>query len=396
MAISFAAVLATPWSTLSGTTATSPSFTPATADTILVWNGNFNASTLSTSGTSGSYSIITPPGQWPDAEGDGYALASQLSATAVSQTITVTSGTATDQIGHWIRYSGVGSITTVPTGGNNTATPGSGLGAILGLPVTVPVGSVLVAWCSAEDAVEVLAVAGSGTQRNSANDANSVITLCVADWAGAGASITPSFTAATGLHNYTVLQVILTPPAAVNTNLGFIRQPGPGIGPFSNNQFKYRPTAFFVGATNVTVALTGQSASFVAGNVTHSLSVTLTGASVASAPGTVAPSTVVGVNGQSMGSSQGSPTVPGGASISGQSAAFTAGTLIPSILINALGSSAVYAQGALSPSLSVALLGQSATFSQAVIISSGGTPVGGNTVPTVGFISNTGTLKNRQ
>lgn len=211
MTIAFVSALANPWSTLV-TGATSPSFTPGAGDTLLVWSSDFNASGITITGTSGTYTIINPPGQWPDTEGDGYALGNQLSAIAVSQTISIGAATSSDTIGHWVRFSGVGSISATSPGGVNNLAPGNAVGSIVGTSVTVPLGAVLVAWASAEDALESMAVANGGTQVLNAADSNNLIQLCIGYWVGTGAAVQPKFTPTIGANKYTVLQTIILPP----------------------------------------------------------------------------------------------------------------------------------------------------------------------------------------
>lgn len=158
------------------------------------------------SGT-GTYSILTPPGQQFS---NFIALATALnsSATAGAQTVTVSSNSSGDfSVGMALEYSGVSSVSSSETLPN---TPGTGAGAIQGTAVTVPTGSILVAICLDNHSTTV-PTATAGTSRGSGVVATS-FGYAIAEYAGAGSSITPSFTsAAGGTSQFSVVQWVLTP-----------------------------------------------------------------------------------------------------------------------------------------------------------------------------------------
>ena len=192
------------------TTGTSGSFSATAGDAILVYGSDFTAGskTISFSGT-GTYTVINPPGQFNDIELDSTALAANLSATAGSQTIAVTtSGTGDLAVGFAVEYSDVSAVTAAE---NSQSKPGAGAGAVLGVSVSVPTGSTLVAFAFDLDAGGTV-VATGGTTRSSTT------TSCVTDYAGAGAAIQPAFTGSAGASDhYIVVQFLLTPASVSGT-----------------------------------------------------------------------------------------------------------------------------------------------------------------------------------
>ena len=185
----------------------SGSFTANVSDCILVYGADYTVTsgvTIGFSGT-GSYLVLTPPGQFSDVESEPSALGWNSSATAGSQTITVSStGSGDLVVGRAVEYSGVSTVSAAET---SQSKPGTGAGAILGTSVTVPVGSVLVAIAVDLDGGGTV-TATSGTTRSS--DSAS----CVTDYAGTGAAIQPAFTGSNGANDhYIVVQWLMTPLA---------------------------------------------------------------------------------------------------------------------------------------------------------------------------------------
>ena len=213
MAITYVQTV-TPWS--GNTTAVSGSFTPGEGDCILVAGADeFNyPQVLTITGTSGSYSVLTPPGTFDSDYGATWQLAYQNSATAVLQTITVvTNGVGDLTIGLAIDYSGVGSVLGYE---NSSAQPGTGAGAVVGVSVLVPTGSVLVAIALDEDNNSPALTNTAGTSRSSGTVAANAFAYNIVEYTGAGANIQPAFTSTGGATNYyMVVQFLLSPPSDV-------------------------------------------------------------------------------------------------------------------------------------------------------------------------------------
>jgi hypothetical protein len=199
---------------LGHTSATSGSFTPSAGDCILIAgcdDSNY-PETLTISGSSGSYLVLTPPGTFDDDFGDTWQLAYQNGAAAVSQTVTVaTSGSGDTLINFGGDYSGVASVSATE---NAQAQPGTGAGAIVGVSVNVPTGALLVALCvdvtgGASPTAVPTAVGASATRISGDIDNCGYLW---AEWAGAGANIQPAFTSTAGATDYfTVVQWLLLP-----------------------------------------------------------------------------------------------------------------------------------------------------------------------------------------
>lgn len=138
---------------------------------------------------------------------------------SVPFTYVATDGTPGSNIPNvWaVEYSGVSRVSNYAL--NRTATPGTGVGAIPGTPVVVPVGSVLAG----------LVINVSGGTANMTSPAANINAAGVEgnseyyawfDYQGAGASITPTFTSVDGATMfYVVFQFLLTPPGKPNVQM---------------------------------------------------------------------------------------------------------------------------------------------------------------------------------
>jgi hypothetical protein len=197
----------TPWS---GTTpAASGSFTPyAAADVLLPFGFDFinTGVTITFSGT-GTYSTLQTIND--SLAGATFAIGVNLDSSASSQTTTVTSSTSGDSMyGALLDYSGVGAVSGAIV---DRQSPGSGSGAILGTSVSVPIGSVLIAIC-VDMNLGTAITSPSGTNRASGSwPAGNSFEYTVTEYAGAGSAIQPSFTSASGDHDFIVGQWLLTP-----------------------------------------------------------------------------------------------------------------------------------------------------------------------------------------
>lgn len=220
MAVTFKQVIA-PWSGTSP--AASGSFTPNGAgdSLFLVGLGSGNLSWTASSGSTPNtlQSLAPQPGQFLQqngAAGGGTAACGGKNSTASgSQTVTLTAVGGGTVYGWGIDYYGAANI-----GANYYTTsaspPGTGTGAIQGVPVVVPTGALLVAFCidGTGDGSVQPTVANGGTSRGSGNASG--YAWCVGEWTGTGAAITPEFTSSVGASDYFgVSQVIIAPAGIV-------------------------------------------------------------------------------------------------------------------------------------------------------------------------------------
>jgi len=213
--------LQAPWN--SSSPSASPSFTPAALNLLLAYafDASRNNATLGFSGT-GSYTQLTPPGNFNDTAGDTHGVAYNPSSANSSQTVTI-SATGGDNMFGWVaEYSGVTVPPTSSTPSVRTA-PGTGTGAVLGSAQNVNTGDVLVALCTnTSGTTDTITPAGGGNNRGSGTIVGGPLSWCWADWAGSGGSITPSFTATNGAADkYIVTQILLS--ASANLSLDVTR-----------------------------------------------------------------------------------------------------------------------------------------------------------------------------
>lgn len=122
------------------------------------------------------------------------------------------------------------------------------------------------------------------------------------------------------------------------------------------------------GGGNVTVNLSGISASFAQTAPAVSSTVSLVGENAAASAGTLLPAFSFSLLGQAGAASAGTLSPSTSRALSGQSAAFTAGSVIPSVAIAAIGLQATFASGTLTASSSsgttVNLVGEPVAFAQ--------------------------------
>jgi hypothetical protein len=143
---------------------------------------------------------------------------------------------------------------------------------------------------------------------------------------------------------------------------------GPGISPDYQKLFTPRRFSSLANAsTDITVALTGQSATFAQGSLSPGLSVALTGQAATFAQGTLSSSLSVSLTGQAATFAAGSMTPNISVALGGNSATFSTGVLTATaggnVTVALTGQSATFTQGSLSPTITAALTGQSGTFS---------------------------------
>lgn len=192
----------------------SGSFTPTAGNLILVaaFDVTTTNTTVSFSGT-GTYSSIT---NFPfnDPNTDTWNANDNSSATAGSQTFTVSSTNAGDFIESWgWEYSGVSTL----SGTNNQQNrPGTGTGAILGTSVSVATGAILIALCVDIDGSTAISSPG-GTNRGSGTLLGSN-SYCATEYSGSGGNIQPSFTSTNGSSDRFSISQFLLSPAATGGN----------------------------------------------------------------------------------------------------------------------------------------------------------------------------------
>lgn len=220
MAVAFVTQI-TPWT--SGSPAASGSFTPTAGNCLAgyIVDGSANSRTLSMSGT-GTYLATGAVGNFNDTNNDTHAAWSNLSCSAGAQTSTV-SGTAADTMIGWLwQYSGVSSIGT--SSAVNRAAPGA---TVTGTAVVVAAGDMLFAVC-----VDVTGgnptFTSTGTLRGNAQ-VGGIITYAAAEYAGTGASVTPSFGTSLSGDNYVVMQWVMK--AAASSSPAPSATSKPGVGP---------------------------------------------------------------------------------------------------------------------------------------------------------------------
>jgi hypothetical protein len=214
MSVAYVQTLAQ-WSA-NGAPAISGSFTPTAGDTLLVYSldGSANTEVFSYSGTgSGSWSQFNPPGNMGDVNQNTASCGFNLLCGGGSQTIT-TDSTPNHQSTNWgFEYSGVISASA---SGTTQSNPGT---TISGTPVTVGVGSILLAICfdsSTVGATLSMSASPSGTNRGLGVTTFYQLSYCITEYAGAGGSITPTFITSIGTDVFDMMQILMVGGAGGN------------------------------------------------------------------------------------------------------------------------------------------------------------------------------------
>lgn len=149
-----------------------------------------------------------------------------------------------------------------------------------------------------------------------------------------------------------------------------IRGPGrsPGKPPVSA-RFYQPPRALTITSTDVTSALTGQTATFTVGTITPTISYGLTEQTATFTEGTLSPTASYSITGQSASFIEGILTPAISYGLSAQTATFTEGVLSANLAAALTAQTATFAEGALTPSVDYFPSAQSATFSPGTIAS---------------------------
>lgn len=192
----------TPWS--AATPSTSGSFTPSNAnDLVIVLTLDGGSSNVpGYSGTGGGTWFNVGPTK--ALTGFSVSFGANLTVTATSQTVTTAATAGSYRELGWV-YSAATSI--VAAGSAIVVSPGTGTGAILGAPTFVPLGCILLA-CLIDTTGAATLSSPSGTNRG--NSSIGGTTFCITEYAGAGASITPSFTTSVGTQTFDIIQVLIS------------------------------------------------------------------------------------------------------------------------------------------------------------------------------------------
>lgn len=147
---------------------------------------------------------------------------------------------------------------------------------------------------------------------------------------------------------------------------------GPGQAPQSA-RFYQSPKAYNVVASSpdVTLNLTGQTATFTQGAIARAVDYSLTGQTATFTEGALSASISYALTAQTGTFTEGSLARAIDYSLTGQTATFTEGTVTASVggdvTLSLTGQTATFTEGSLSANLSYALTGQSATFSEGAI-----------------------------
>jgi len=157
---------------------------------------------------------------------------------------------------------------------------------------------------------------------------------------------------------------------AVLPTIGLSGYSGPGISPDYRQLFRARVlSSTVIASTDVSAALTGQSATFAPGTVLPASSVILSGQSTTFSAGTLGPAASISLTGQSAAFSAGAIAANSAVGLTGQSAAFSSGTIVPSTTVGLTGQRATFSAGTVSAGndVTASLTGQATAFTAGII-----------------------------
>ena len=161
----------------------------------------------------------------------------------------------------------------------------------------------------------------------------------------------------------------------------------PGRSPGRGAQRFYQSPKALNPQISLTVALTGQAATFTSGTLTPSSSVGLSGQAAISTGGTLVPSMSVAVTGQAATFAAGTLIPSSTVGLTGQAGTFAAGTLVPSSTIALSGVAITSSAGTLTANTAIALTGGSASFAAGNLLASSALAITG-----ASFTATAGTL----
>lgn len=122
---------------------------------------------------------------------------------------------------------------------------------------------------------------------------------------------------------------------------------------------------------NVTLSLTGQTATFTEGSIARAIAYAVTGQTATFAEGSITPAVSSALSGQTATFTEGTPTPAVTYSLTAQTATFSEGTITATtggnVTLNLTGQSATFTQGTLSSAISTALTAQTITASEGTL-----------------------------
>lgn len=175
---------------------------------------------------------------------------------------------------------------------------------------------------------------------------NAILCDFVQAASGTTGTITGVGTLSGGIGNFAAVLIALKDAASAAVLVGSNPAIGPGVSPNLRTQFTARQLSA-VAATNVTVALSGQSIAVSAGLITPNITLALSGQSIAAAAGSLVPSIVITLSGQSVIAAAGSVVPNPAFALSGQTTTISAGALSPSTAIPLAGIDGIFSQGSI-------------------------------------------------
>lgn len=192
----------TPWS--AATPSTSGSFTPSNLDDLVIVltldGGSSNIPAYSGTGGGAWFNV----GPTKALTGFHVSVGANLTVSATSQTITTAATAGSYRELGWV-YSAATSISDA--GAAIVTSPGTGTGAIVGSPVFVPTGCILLA-CLIDTTGAATLSSPAGTNRG--NSSIGGTPFCITEYAGSGAFITPTFTTSVGTHTFDIVQILIS------------------------------------------------------------------------------------------------------------------------------------------------------------------------------------------
>lgn len=358
-----------------GTTTVSVTLTGVAAGnrlTAFAWNGSTTTPTTHTvADAQGSY---TPEGSPTTYAGNNiWAQCFSLdNANAGSHTITATfdSGNTCDLV--VVECTAPTSGATLGTNGSQQTNPGTGANALTSGNITISQSCTLLAMSSDTNNVASANEPAAGTGFTSRdNNFDSIIGSWRLESKSVSSTSAGTFTAVDGTSAFVTIAIAIAEPGAA-PSLGRSFQTGPGISPDKRKMFQSRPLSQQIQGVDVTVSLTGSNATFTAGQLSPSGGDTKIGLIPPNGPG-ISPDYLKVFKARTLGFTQPNVTV----ALTGTSATFSAGTLSPATSVPLIGSAATFTAGTLAPNTAVPLTGQSGAFASGTLIPSTSVPLTG-------------------
>lgn len=275
-------------------------------------------------------------------------------------------------------YTGVDQVNPLRNSGTPTTQTGTLSGSSTNCSITVTgtsAGDVVVAafWADETSFHTPSFTAGAGGTLRFANAGSSDTCCAIVEVIATGSSTTVTAvcsSATTISGNWGAVAVALAPAGSGATQPPKKTYVFPMKGVPTKLQL-FKPPRAAPASTNVTLTLSGQTATFTEGTLSPAVSYAPTGQTATFTEGTLSPSLTYSLSGQTATFAEGtiSPTVTYG--LTGQTATFSEGTITASvnsdITLSLSGQTATFSEGTLSASIDYSLTGQAATFSEGAI-----------------------------